>query len=805
MEKILSHLNYKISSKDSQSEKIGLIIVNNPDGSPRWVCNAKASSPLFLKFYLISSLKSRLLSIFFRLVFKFRLQKILLNYKEVYVERLDLNKKEILDLSNSNWALFTGTVGPNNKMLVYKELNSGSSFFKVATTPISSDIIKNEYDTLKKVEGVLSANFLTPKILSYSNDVLEIEDLSYLSERENKLTSLHADFINKINKVGLTEIQMSDFFSSFNLEEKVQNLKKINDSRIPKGILRKLDYLINSLEKKKIKVGLGHGDFTPWNIYLSEGKIGVYDWELSKDIFPVGFDAFHFIFQQNIMVSRTSWKSFKEDIFNNDQFNQVIGLIDSSNEPKELIKEYLKYYLLINIIDYLHLYSKQEKWHVQIFWLLETWNDALSYILESDFCSERGLFIIDFFDFINDRDYATIKFHDNEPELLSVYSDIDICINKSELKSILGFLNNNQFVKKVEVVTKSNMYAVSLLFNGGEVLALDFIWSFKRKSVVFLEKKEVLDTFEVNNFGVKCMNKTTTAQYVGCFYGLNGVNVPKHYLYLKGYLNKDDGFSDTLFHFYGEKGKEHNLSFVFQKYHQNQGVNKYFNKVTYLFDVIRSLKVKKGLIVTFSGVDGAGKSTIIENVKKELEKKHRKKVVVIRHRPSLLPILSAWTKGKEQAEQDAANTLPRQGQNSSFISSLVRFSYYYLDYLIGQFYVNFKYKYRGVVVLYDRYYYDFILDSKRSNITLPKSLVKFGFNFVFTPNCNFFLFASPEVILKRKQELSAETIIELTKNYSDLFNQLEKRRKKENYFLINNIDLDVTMKEIMKSILNKLS
>ena len=80
MEKILSHLNYKISSKDSQSEKIGLIIVNNPDGSPRWVCNAKASSPLFLKFYLISSLKSRLLSIFFRLVFKFRLQKILLNF-----------------------------------------------------------------------------------------------------------------------------------------------------------------------------------------------------------------------------------------------------------------------------------------------------------------------------------------------------------------------------------------------------------------------------------------------------------------------------------------------------------------------------------------------------------------------------------------------------------------------------------------------------------------------------------------------------------------------------------------------------
>jgi hypothetical protein len=108
----------------------------------------------------------------------------------------------------------------------------------------------------------------------------------------------------------------------------------------------------------------------------------------------------------------------------------------------------------------------------------------------------------------------------------------------------------------------------------------------------------------------------------------------------------------------------------------------------------------------------------------------RKRVVVIRHRPSLLPILSAWSKGKTAAEKEAAETLPRQGQNKSFFSSVFRFSYYYTDYLFGQFYVYFKHVLRGDVVLYDRYYFDFINDSLRSNITLPKWILKSGYTFL---------------------------------------------------------------------------
>ncbi len=233
---------------------------------------------------------------------------------------------------------------------------------------------------------------------------------------------------------------------------------------------------------------------------------------------------------------------------------------------------------------------------------------------------------------------------------------------------------------------------------------------------------------------------------------------------------------------------------------KNKGINNLKNSFLYYMDSLRKFK-NKGFILTFSGVDGAGKSTIIENITTLIEKQLRKPVVVLRHRPSILPILSVYTKGKEKAHQDTISSLPRQGKNKSFFSSFLRFGYYYLDYFIGQFYIYFKYVSKGTVVIYDRYYFDFINDSKRSNIVLPKNLTSFGYTFLLKPNFNFFLYADAEVILKRKEELTKETIEALTKDYTKLFEQLQKQNKSSIYLPINNLILEDTLDRIMKTII----
>ena len=201
-------------------------------------------------------------------------------------------------------------------------------------------------------------------------------------------------------------------------------------------------------------------------------------------------------------------------------------------------------------------------------------------------------------------------------------------------------------------------------------------------------------------------------------------------------------------------------------------------------------------IITFSGVDGAGKTTILREFTQLLESKYNQEIIEVRHRPSILPILSAIKYGKKEAEKKTMEVLPRSGKNKSKVSSYIRFFYYLTDYLIGQWILYFRYTKKGKIIIYDRYYFDFINDPKRTNINLDSKFMRFFYHFIFKPDINIFLYASPDVILSRKQEMDKDSIIELTAKYKTLFESFSER--KEIYRSIENIDKEKTLSIIEK-------
>jgi len=200
------------------------------------------------------------------------------------------------------------------------------------------------------------------------------------------------------------------------------------------------------------------------------------------------------------------------------------------------------------------------------------------------------------------------------------------------------------------------------------------------------------------------------------------------------------------------------------------------------------------LIISFSGVDGAGKTTVIESFKRKLKENFGKDVVVLRHRPSILPHLSYFKYGPKKAKEKLKNSHPREGKNSSRLSSFLRFSYYYLDYLLGHIYLAIL-RLRGKTILFDRYYFDFIVDSRRSNIVINSRMAEFLFKFVPKPHLNVFLFAPVGVILNRKKELPADEISMLTDKYLKLFDRLN-RKYKQRFISIKNIKLNETLMKV---------
>jgi thymidylate kinase len=759
-------------------EKIGLVIkctddfciklyfIKNPDGSPRWMWNAENPKPDFLRFYAVSSLRSLLFSFAVKVIFFLKLQHLI--FRKNSIKASQDNQHVLKTFTDGHFSLFTGTPGPNRKLVLF----ANDQFIKIGLDETSIELLNNENTNLRNlVRGVF---FDIPDCRQISDGIIALSDLGKNGKRTTEFTKIHAAALSELYH---QEPSVSLIFAGSEIyQTSIQQLESISmtsGNQIPDYLKEKLLLLTSKIAQKRLAFNWTHRDFTPWNCFESIEKIKIYDFELAHPQLPFGFDAFHFVLQQGILVDHLSWQELKPLL--NVAFNELKEAAGIGNESFE---DHLQAYLLINTSYHIDLYSRQEQWHEQIHWLLNTWNDGLSDLLQNQ-VKQRTLVIGDVFDFLHNGNYAAIKFPNIPPKTLSENTDIDLLVSQKTANNLYSYLKKHSLVKKVQLHTQSKMMSLLIVLHNDQLLALDLIWQLKVKALDFMDVKFAIQEAEKNDFGIKVLNQKYTLEYLRFFYGLNASTIPEKYhpLFESSLVEKWD--------YLEMKRKVKNMP-------ANKGFAAWVNTFYYITDVARQLLFQKGMIITFSGVDGAGKSTVIEHTKKELEKRLRKKVVVIRHRPSLLPILSAITQGKQKAEEKAANTLPRQGQNKNLISSLLRFGYYYTDYLFGQYYVYAKHVLRGEIVLYDRYYFDFINDGLRSNICLPKWLTKAGYKLLLKPHLNFFLYADAETILSRKKELDEKTITSLTKDYLGLFAELD-RNKKGKYFPIKNLQLHDTM------------
>jgi thymidylate kinase len=789
--KYFERLGFHAAGDRAASRGSEFFVINNPDGTIRWLWPVALKKPLFLKFFHLGNRRAIVRAWIVRELFTLGLHQWI--FKRIRVN-LDPNAISIIPMSGE-WALFTGTPGPNRKMIVYAREGDQASFFKIPLSENAANLLTNEITTLEWLQQAGITSFRFPLIKGYRLEAAETSDIG-AGKRNSTFGIWHERALLELERksANCSRIKSLDIWKE--TIQKLSVLKSRSDERIPNGIVRKLQYLIDKVNvNEEISTSLAHGDFTPWNMYHSGNKLSIYDWELSNPAMPLGFDAFHFVIQNGILVERKSWSDISvliAALFKGGVFSKY------SEAQKQL---YLELYLSINITYYLAIYANQEKWHTQVSWLIQTWSDALTDMLRTRM-AHRSLLAMDLFDVLHGKKYATLKSSKNQPEELADTSDIDICLTRKSYQStVRPFFKNHQLVHKREITGKSFMVTERLIMQDGTMLCCDLIWKLKRKDLQFMMAEEVAGKAKTNSFGVSVASEIDDARYVAMFYALNGSKVPERLRGLSSALVSSGSGEDQLLHeyYYDQPEAAKNIRELTGRKKFNKGLAGVANKIEYFMDVVRDLFRKRGMVITFSGVDGAGKSTIIENVKLRIEKQLRRRVVVLRHRPSVLPILSAWTKGKQVAEQDAASRLPRQGGNKSKISSLLRFAYYYLDYCIGQFYVLVKYVWRGDVVLYDRYYFDFINDSRRSNIDLPPGLVKLGYRFILKPNFNFFLYASPELILSRKKELDENAIIMLTKSYLDLFRKLDRGAVRR-YIPIENIELHDTLGTIFSHV-----
>ena len=791
---------------DSIESKIDFYVFNKITGEPRWVFPSTLRSPLFLKFYPVNTLRSKLMKFMLNLIFHVGLIRLFTQKVTVGLDTVPNYFDWLIDKSSDQFAFFTGTVGPNRKVILYQFDEKGKGVFtKIPFGPNSVDLIKNEKIQLSRLMNMSIKSFVSPQLLDSPVNCLSISEIEMSNTSSVQLTD-----ISQI----LTEMYSTSLFSR-------KYGGGIDQKRLGRGAFDlRVSSLMEDLRDSILKVNnklielnpsyhmaFSHGDFTPWNM-ASNDKVHLLDWEMAGE-YPALFDLFHYQIQGDVMLrGMTADKIIKS----------INRLMDSSDVSNLLVKYNLDWKIQLNMYllevssYYYYVYSRQGKVHKQGCHAMKVWSELL--VWSEAFLSpksHRKMLVKEMFEYMSDKKYALMKHQNLKLSEHSEGSDLDIAIDLNEVKSIVTWLSNHSYVTKIITNKTSFMTVVTLFFQDGSFLSIDLIFKMKRCHLEYLSVNEIIKTSQVNEEGVKLPLAHFDLQYIVLFYFLNHAIVPEKYRsyfedmterrkrsvfqYLKFKLKFKATSVNSLFNEGFQKFITEDLSDRTIALDENRGLKGFFNRLGYVYDVTRSFFSNNGMVLSFSGVDGAGKSTVIKEVKSRLEDKFRKKVVVLRHRPSMMPILSAWLYGKKGAEKRSMASLPRQGKNSNPILSLLRFAYYLVDYVVGQFIIKIKYTSRGSIVLYDRYYFDFIEDARRTNISLPKSFIKLFYMFVYKPEINVFLYAQPDEILRRKKELSKEDIILLTQNYRNLFLEFNIKYD-EQYVLIENTDLPETVSRV---------
>lgn len=167
-----------------------------------------------------------------------------------------------------------------------------------------------------------------------------------------------------------------------------------------------------------------------------------------------------------------------------------------------------------------------------------------------------------------------------------------------------------------------------------------------------------------------------------------------------------------------------------------------------------------GLSISFTGPDGAGKTTVIEQVIGRTGDVFRKAHVYLHFRPALFGNLGdVAQKAGVKKEVDRNYSDPHRGARTSAVSSLARLSYYTADYVLGHWLRTKRYTRITRLVIFDRYFTDIICDPRRSRIYLPFRFLDLWRRLLIPRlDYNILLTASPEVILSRKRELDKKDI-----------------------------------------------
>lgn len=333
----------------------------------------------------------------------------------------------------------------------------------------------------------------------------------------------------------------------------------------------------------------------------------------------------------------------------------------------------------------------------------------------------------------------------NDCILLNYY-----CIDSSIYRFDLIFKNENKF-ERLELDCACNS-------NGNDLLSINC-------GKLLLSKKEVF----LNNIKFYKVSDTDEYAYYIKKKAFKNSKIENYYDYLIN-LNNQSNINEINHLFNIEKKYFKSKKFKFKFY-----INK-------LKLIINRFVLSPNISIAFLGSDGSGKSTIIKQIT-DLNLFNNQYYFHLKPKKS------------KTNQSDLSVDDPHKHKPYSSVKSLIKLMFFILQYNSGWIKNILKLRIKPSLVIFDRYYDDLLVDSKRYRYGGSLKIAKFIRYFIPQPDLYFILTTDADIIYKRKQEVPFEELERQIKEYRNLGDA-------KRYI---NIDVNRTPEEISTEIIEHIA
>lgn len=346
---------------EKKNPKGGFVKFSNADGKV-WIMPV-VHLALAMGIYQPSAFKGKLIKLFLPYFYWFPKLNWLIDieFVDVVIDKdVECSIKNVLGIGSFFFSIYEGTPSVHKKMTmqIWQEKQI-LAYCKLSNSVDVKEILFNEREMLNSLndKGLgdnIPTCFYCDKIKVGGDDIIFIESTikSVNSKIVNSFSDEHLDFLVSLHKNTKVKIDYnrSDLAKSIDYLE--SQLFRFSSSE-KECIVSNLERVRFFYSASKCEFSLYHGDFTPWNMFLTNEKLFVFDFEYAGATYPPFLDWFHFFTQTAICVNKMN-------------ADEIVKQFAKSNVQ---IKRYcgdVNFLYSVYILDIISKYLKREKGELSI-------------------------------------------------------------------------------------------------------------------------------------------------------------------------------------------------------------------------------------------------------------------------------------------------------------------------------------------------------------------------------------------------------------------------------------------------------